>query len=343
MENIYILQHVLPVGIIILSLIIGLVIKKTLIRRLSKMAKKSKARLDDVFIETLKSVIVLWFVLLGIYISILILPLSLKYMELLEKVFQALLIFSIFWFIMQFLGKLFFIYSKKIQDRVPAASIFKNAVKIFIFGIGVLIILQTLGISVTPIITTLGVGGLAVALALQDTLANLFAGFHIVGTKRVQPKDYIKLDSGHEGYVVDVNWRDTVLRQLPNNYVIIPNSRLSSAIVVNYYRPRKEMNVLVEVGVDYASDLEHVERVTLEVANEVMRDVDGGDDKFSPFIRYHTFGDSSINFTAYLRCEEFFDKFLVQHEFVKRLKKMYDREGINIPFPIRTVIMKPES
>ncbi|MCP5104829.1 MAG: mechanosensitive ion channel family protein, partial [bacterium] len=253
-----------------------------------------------------------------------------------------LLIFSIFWFLMQLMGKIFLIYSNKLQERIPAASIFKNAVKIFILGIGVLIILQTMGISVTPIITTLGVGGLAVALALQDTLANLFAGFHIVGTKRVKPKDYIKLDSGVEGYVVDVNWRDTVLRQLPNNYVIIPNSRLSSAIVVNFYRPRKEMNVLVEVGVDYTSDLEHVERVTLEVANDVIRNVPGADKKFSPFMRYHTFGDSSINFTAYLRCEEFFDKFLVQHEFVKRLKKRYDREGINIPFPIRTVIMKPE-
>jgi small-conductance mechanosensitive channel len=142
--------------------------------------------------------------------------------------------------------------------------------------------------------------------------------------------------------VVDVTWRDTLLRQLPNNYVIIPNSKLSSAIVVNYYKPRKIMNVLVEVGVDYTSDLEQVEQVTNEIAREVMKEVPGGVGDYEPFIRYHTFADSSINFTVYLRCQEFFDKFLVQHEFIKRLKKRYDLEGINIPFPIRTVIMKNE-
>jgi small-conductance mechanosensitive channel len=342
MDEIDIWQHVLPIIIIIFCFIAGFIIKLTILKRLSRLAQKSRARLDDVFIESLRSVIVLWFVLLGVYISINILPLSPKESDFMQKVFQALLIFSIFWFLLQLLGKIFFVYSSKLKKKIPAASIFKNTLKIFIFTIGVLIILQTLGISITPILTTLGVGGLAVALALQDTLANLFAGFHIIGTQRVKPRDYIKLDSGEEGYVVDITWRDTVLRQLPNNFVIIPNSRLSSAIVVNFYRPQKTMNVLIEVGIDYTSDLEHVEQVTLEVANEIMREVPGGVKDFNPFIRYHTFGDSSINFTVYLRCQEFFDKFLVQHEFIKRLKKRYDQERINIPFPIRTVIMQKE-
>jgi small-conductance mechanosensitive channel len=340
MSQLIVWQHVLPVIIIILCFLVGFIIKKTVLKRLSRLAKKTRARVDDVFIQALESVIVLWFVLLGVYISINILRMEPRHMDLLVKVFQGLLIFSIFWFLMQLVAKIFMIYSDKLQEQLPAASIFKNAVKILIFAIGVLIILQTLGISITPIITTLGVGGLAVALALQDTLANLFAGFHIVGTKRVKPNDYIRLDSGEEGYVVDVTWRDTLLRQLPNNFMIIPNSRLSSAVVTNFYRPQKAMNVLVEVGIDYGSDLEQAEQVTLEVANQVLKEVPGGVKDFEPFVRYHTFADSSINFTVYLRCEEFFDKFLVQHEFIKRLKKRYDREGINIPFPIRTVIMR---
>jgi small-conductance mechanosensitive channel len=100
------------------------------------------------------------------------------------------------------------------------------------------------------------------------------------------------------------------------------------------------MNLLIEVGIDYSSDLEHVEQVTLEVAQEALKKVPGGEETFEPFMRYHTFGDSSINFTVYLRCKEFYEKFLVRHEFIKRLKKRYDQEGINIPFPIRTVIMQ---
>lgn len=333
-------QTVLPVVIIFLCLITGIIIRLTILKRLANLARKSKSRMDDVFLESLRSVIVLWLVLIGVFISINILPLTVKQKGFLDQVFQALLIFSIFWFLMQLLGKFFFAYSYKFRSKLAAASIIKNTVKIFIMTIGLLIILQTLGISITPVITTLGVGGLAVALALQDTLANLFAGFHIIATQRVKPKDYIKLDSGEEGYVVDITWRDTLLRQLPNNYIIIPNSRLSTAIVTNYYQPKKALNLLIEVGIDYSSNLEQVEQVTLEVAREILKEVPGGEETFEPFMRYHTFGDSSINFTVYLRCKEFYEKFLVRHEFIKRLKKRYDQEGINIPFPIRTVIMQ---
>ncbi|MFC2155979.1 mechanosensitive ion channel family protein [Acidobacteriota bacterium] len=340
LKDIKIWQYIVPGVIIIISLIIGLIVKRTLLKRISKLAKKTKARLDDIFIKSLRSVILLWFVLLGVYISITFLPFSWEEKSFMHKVFQSFLVFSIFWFLMRFLGEAFMAYSSKLRKRIPEASIIKNALKIFVLTIGILIILQTMGISITPIITTLGIGGLAIALALQDTLANLFAGFHIVGTQKVKPGDYIKLDSGEEGYVIDVTWRDTVLRQLPNNYIIIPNKKLSSANLINYYRPKKVLNILVEVGVGYESDLEKVEEVTLGVAREVLREVEGGVENFDPFLRYHTFGDSSINFTVYLRCKEFFDKFQLQHEFIKGLKKRYDREGINIPFPIRTVIMK---
>ncbi|MCK5058117.1 MAG: mechanosensitive ion channel family protein [Candidatus Aminicenantes bacterium] len=333
-------QYIVPAVIIIISLIIGVIIKRTLIKRISRLAKKTKSRLDDIFIKSLRSLILPWFVLLGVYISITLLPFPWEEKSYLNKVFQSLLVFSIFWFLMRFLGEAFMAYSSTLRKRIPEASIIKNALKIFIISIGILIILQTMGISITPIITTLGIGGLAIALALQDTLANLFAGFHIIGTQKVKPGDYIKLESGEEGYVIDVTWRDTVLRQLPNNHIIIPNNKLSSANLINYYRPKKVLNILVEVGVGYESDLEKVEEVTLEVAREVLRDVEGGVESFDPFLRYHTFGDSSINFTVYLRCKEFFDKFLLQHAFIKELKKRYDREGINIPFPIRTVIMK---
>ncbi|MCP4213374.1 MAG: mechanosensitive ion channel family protein [bacterium] len=343
MDKLKLWQHVMPVVIVILSLVIGLIVKRTVIRKLSTLAEKSTAKLDDILLDALRSVIVLWFVLLGLYISIQILPLSQKDGVFLQKVFQTLFVLSIFWFFMQLLGKTFLVYSEKLQKRIPAASIFKNTLKIFVFSIGVLIVLQTLGISITPIITTLGVGGLAVALALQDTLANLFAGFHIIGTRRVKPKDYIKLDSGIEGYVEDVTWRDTVLRQIPNNYVIIPNSVLSSAVVTNYYQPQQQMILMMEVGIDYESDLEHVEKVTLEIAAQTQQEAPGGSKKYEPFMRYHTFGDSSINFTVRLSCEEYSDKFLVEHEFIKRLKKRYDSEGINIPYPIRTVIMKKEN
>src|SRR5213079_1651619 len=152
-----------------------------------------------------------------------------------------------------------------------SATIFVNITRVVVLAIGFLVVLQTLGISIAPLLTALGVGGLAVALALQDTLANLFAGVHILASKTVQPGDYIRLSSGEEGYVVDINWRNTVVRQLSNNLVIIPNTQLSGTNMTNFSRPEQEMTLLVQAGVGYAVDLEVVERVTVEVVTEVMK------------------------------------------------------------------------
>jgi small-conductance mechanosensitive channel len=100
--------------------------------------------------------------------------------------------------------------------------------------------------------------------------------------------------------------------------------------------------VLVEVGVDYASDLGHVERVVMDVGRGVMLDVAGGVSDFEPFVRYHTFGESSVDFTVILRAKEFVDQYLIKHEFVKRLHSRFAREGIVIPFPIRTIANREE-
>jgi small-conductance mechanosensitive channel len=232
------------------------------------------------------------------------------------------------------------LYSGKSEGLLPSTSIFRNLTATVVFLVGALVVLDTLGISITPILTALGVGGLAVALALQDTLSNLFAGIQIIASRQVRIGDYIKLESGEEGYVTDIRWRNTTVRALPNNMILIPNSKLASTITTNYYMPEKEMAVLVQVGVAYDSDLQKVEQVTIDVGKEVMREVQGGIPEFQPFIRYHTFSDSSINFSVILRGKEFVDQYLIKHEFVKRLQRRYQQEGIEIPFPIRTVYMK---
>ena len=342
MDFTHLVKWFLPPIIIIASLVLGRFCKKWVISKLLDLTSKTKLRFDDVLIRSLKSSVVLWCLLLGIYIALNFVSLPDKILALTQKILLVLVLFTAFLFLARFLGDLIQIYEDKIKGALPGASIFKNLIKGFVLVIGFLMILHTIGISITPLITTLGIGGLAVALALQDTLANLFAGLHIVATKKVRPGDYIKIETGEEGYVTDITWRDTTIRQLPNNIVIIPNSKLASAIVTNYYFPERELAVLVQVGVSYDSDLEKVEKVTIEVAKEVMQEVSGGVPEFTPFIRYHTFDDFSINFTVILRAKEFVDQYLVKHEFVKRLKKRYDQEGIEIPFPIRTVFLKKD-
>lgn len=162
----------------------------------------------------------------------------------------------------------------------------------------------------------------------------------MIASGQVKPGHYLKLSSGEEGYVTDITWRYTTIRALPNNTIIVPNSKLASAIVTNYNIPDEEISTSVEVGVGYGSDLDKVERVTIEVAREVMKEVKGGVPEFEPVVRYGKFGDSSINFNVVLRSKEFADQNAVKHELIKKLHKRYSAEGIEIPYPVRTIFMK---
>jgi len=231
-------------------------------------------------------------------------------------------------------------YSKRAEMMASSAGVIKALYRIIILGFVFLIILDRLEITITPFLASLGIGGLVIALALQDTLANFFSGIYIFVDKPIRIGDYIMLESGQEGYVTQIGWRNTRIRMLPNNIVIVPNAKLVSSQITNFYLPETEMAVLVQVGVSYQSDLEKVERVTIDVAREVLQQVEGGVKEFEPFIRYHTFSDFSINFTVILRAKEYVHKYLITHEFIKRLHQRYQLEGIEIPFPIRTIYMK---
>ena len=215
--------------------------------------------------------------------------------------------------------------------------------KIVLFVIGGMLVLDNLGVSLTPLLTTLGIGSLAVAIALQDTLGNAFAGLHIQADRPIEVGQFVRLDNGDEGYVDRIGRRSTRIRMLPNETAVVPNSKLVQSTIIKYDLPDPEVAVLVQVGVHYDSDLKRVERVTCEVAKEIMTKVSGGVPRFEPFIRYHTFNQSSIDFTVILRAQRFVDNYLIKHEFIKALHDRYRDDGIVIPFPIRTVYMKSES
>ncbi len=133
------------------------------------------------------------------------------------------------------------------------------------------------------------------------------------------------------------------MRQLSNNLVVIPNGQLAKTNMINYTRPEQQLTVLVQVGVGYDSDLEHVEKVTTEVVAEVMAEITGAVPDHEPAVRFHTFGDSRIGFTVILGVGEFSDQYRIKHEFIKRLHQRYRTEGIRIPAPTRTVALQQGS
>jgi small-conductance mechanosensitive channel len=341
-ESLKITQLVLPLAFLIGGFVAGLIFEKIILTKLKKMAEKTKWEGDEILIAALRGKTIFWFVIAGIYGAILNMPLSPNIFNSVKKILLIIVVASMTLVLAKIAVGFVDSYTRRVKGVSPLTSIFTNLTNIVVFVVGMLIILQTLGIAITPMLTALGVGGLAVALALQDTLSNLFSGLHIIASRQVRPGDYVELDSGERGYVTDIAWRNTTIRALPNNMIIVPNSKMASAIITNYCQPEKEMSVLIQVGVSYDSDLEQVERITIEVAKEVMRDIEGGISEFEPFIRYHTFDDSSINFTVILRTREFVNQYIIKHEFIKRLHERYKKEGIEIPFPIRTVYMQEE-
>lgn len=198
-------------------------------------------------------------------------------------------------------------------------------------------VLSFYGVPVGALLTVVAGSSLGLTLALRDPLANLFSGMVVLASSKIRPGDYIRLSSGEEGYVTDIRWSDTYLRQLSNNIIVVPNSLMTSTSVVNFSRPEAEQSVLFSMGVSYASDLEHVERVIIEVGAEVLQEVSGGVKTFEPLVRYHTFNASSIDFNVILRAESFLGQYLLKHEFIKRIQARFLEEGISIPFPIRTL------
>ncbi len=226
--------------------------------------------------------------------------------------------------------------------RKPGRESFRDPVRfvsqLLFAAFGLLIVLNNLGISLTAVWTTLGVGSVAVALALQDTLSNFFAGVYLRLDNPIRIEDYIKLESGEEGFVVQQGWRSTRIRTLPNNIVIVPNAKLASAIVTNYSLPEPQMSLLISVSVSYDASPERVERILIEEATRAAPEIEGLLAQPRPFVRFIPgFGASSLDFTLICRVNTFVDQYLVQHELRKRIFARFRRERITIPFPQRDV------
>lgn len=321
----------------LIGLGLGLTVRRVVFPRLTSAAASTTSRIDDMVVAALRGPVVLWCLLIGLYAGVSLVELPAAWASVIRNILVVLVIVSVSWSLSRIAGSIVSAHATTALGALPSVRLLTNLVQVSVLLLGGLVVLQTLGISITPLLTALGVGGLAVGLALQDTLANLFAGIHLLLSRQVRPGDFVRLSSGEEGYVQDITWRYTTIRQLPNNFIIVPNSNLAAARTSNFSLPDPEQAVLVEVGVSYDADLDKVERLTSEVGQRVMREVEGGVPSFAPFVRFHTFGDSSIQFTVILRGRDYVSQYLLKHEFIKRLHQRYRAEGIEIPFPIRTV------
>jgi small-conductance mechanosensitive channel len=333
-------DFIMPSAFLAGGFILAFVIEKFVRPVLNRIAGRTKWEGNALLIGSFHGMAYWWFGTAGVYAALNGLPIPHRYESLIDRGMLIIYVLSVTVVLSRILSGLVALYGRKVGGILISTSIFTHITQVLVYLIGILVLLQSLGISIAPILTALGVGGLAVALALQDTLSNLFAGIHMIASRKIRPGDYVALDNGQEGYVEDITWRYTTIRTLSSNMVIIPNAKLASSVATNYALPDREISVSVDVGVAYESDLEKVESVTMEVARDVMEEAAGGVPGFEPSIRYKKFDDSSIGFSVNLRVKEFTNQYFIRHEFIKRLHKRYRVEGIDIPFPIRTIRME---
>ena len=333
-------QWAAPATIVAGSLVLGMVVDRVIVARLRSSATRRERRIGEAVARALPGMTEVFFTLIGLTIAVHRIGLAPGTLGTARQILLVAAIVAATVFATRLATSFTQLYTSRDDAVVPSSTIFVNITRIAVVAVGALVALNALGLSITPLLTALGVGGLAVALALQDTLSNLFSGLQIIGSRQIKPGDYIQLETGQEGYVEDMTWRFTTIRQFSNNMVVVPNAKLASSLMINFEQPVGEMSVYVELGVSYASDLEHVESVTARVGREVMGRVEGAVATFEPVILFHTFGDSSIDLTVVLRVSEYSSKYRLTHEFVKAIHTTFAEEGIEIPFPQR-VVHKP--
>lgn len=331
----------IPALILGASLLMGFVLNYLLRRYITRHTDLAPDSALGVLLHAVRGLPRLWCFAIGVYWTIHTVGLIEPVQRLLAYILFTILVFSITRVIVRTLERIIALRTAEARSAAAATSLLTNLVAITIYAAGAIIVLGYYGISIAPLITALGVGGMAVALGLQESLANLFAGLHLILSKQVRVGDYIRLDSDNEGRVTDITWRYTTILTSANNTVVVPNAKLSSAILTNYDMPEPQIAVIIPVGVSYDSDLEKVETVTVAVAADVMERLEGSMVK-TPAVFFHTFGDSSIDFNVVLYARRFTDRTQLKHEFIKALTQRYREEGIDIPFPVRT-ILRPES
>lgn len=220
--------------------------------------------------------------------------------------------------------------------------IFRRVLPITVYAVGTLVAIDNLGVSISPILAGLGIGGLAVALAVQPTLSNFFAGTYVVTEGELKAGDFIELDGGPSGYVESVGWRSTKIRSRFNNLVIIPNSRMAESIVTNYFSPTPAMNVIVTCGVSYESDLEQVENIALEEAEALVKESRHSIKDMDPFFGFSNFGDSNIDFFIFLQAVDRNGTFILKSQLMKRIHSRFTAEGIEINYPVRKLVLSDE-
>jgi small-conductance mechanosensitive channel len=312
---------------------------KLIDRQLTLWSQKTSSDLDDKIVAALRSPSKLLLLSLSLGFSLTISPIMASIQNPLMTGAKLMIISSMIWAIERVVCAL--IYSQSLPATMSESSraLLRTISRTLVYSIGLLIVLDTLGISITPLLASLGVGSVAIALAAQDTLSNLFSGFYILLDRPFRIGDCIKIDSGIEGFVTKIGWRSTHIRLFANNVAVIPNSKIASSMITNFDFPESDTAITIPVSTAYESDLKKVEQVVLEVAFLIQNTLPFASKQQPPAMAYTEFGNFAVHFNVVLRAQRITDASAIKHEFIKALHARFQQEGISIPYPQHVIRM----
>lgn len=225
-------------------------------------------------------------------------------------------------------GLIFHLVSPWLNQTNPAGtSLVRNTINIGVFLIGGLMILQTLGISITPIITALGVGGLSFALALKDTLTSAIAGLQLLLAKQIRPGDYVRLEKGDEGIVKDVSWHTTTIRTPDHNALIVPNGQLVASSIKNYSYPTRDHLLIIPFESPMSVDPEkQAANIRAKVVARLAEAYPALDTK-NMFVRWTSSSLDKLGGEMLIHLSSIQDRFGIRHEMITALGQVLGKKN----------------
>ncbi|MBR2177613.1 MAG: mechanosensitive ion channel [Paludibacteraceae bacterium] len=329
--------------LISLAFILGAIVLGRLVRWfaekiLPKLTAKTETQLDDVLVEVLKAPMLFALTLVGFWIGIKRLSMPVNVMAMIADIYKFLLVISATWFISRAVSTFInVILKEKVNDESSrmdehALSLIKKVSSFVIWSIGVITALNNAGVDVGALIAGLGIGGVAIALAAQDTAKNIFAGMMILFDRPFKIGELITID-GTTGYVEDMGIRSTKLRTYSGQLVVIPNYKTADSNLTNITR-EPSRRIELNVGLTYSTTPEQM-RQAMDILRNLPSSVDGIEDKVKVY--FTSFGDFSLNITCWYYIKKDSDLFETQSAVNLQVLDEFNAHGLDFAFPTQTL------
>lgn len=334
---------VMALGIVAITFIVARMIVYIFTRYSERFATRTKTQIDDIIIGAIKRPLYIFMLFVGIYFALRCVKfpwisqagLVVKTTGTILGTWVALRVFPAI--IREYGLRL----AKRTQTKFDDVMVpfIERITKLLLVIIGILIILAILQIRITPMLAGLGIAGMAIALAMQDTLSNIFSGFYLMADRPFKLEDRLVLDTGELCEVKDIGLRSTRLYNvIDHTLIVIPNLEVSKMKIVNLSEPDVKLKVRVPIGVAYGSDMDKVKKVLVGIARQtpmVLQDP-------PPVVLFNEFSDCSLNLQLIVWIDDIKEKLTVIDCINSMIKRRFEQEGIEIPFPIRTIYTKKE-